>query len=81
MRSHSVCEVVFTAWSVMIIVDKEIAQTHMCVVCLSVSPLFFLESLWSFSLSCFSAPGDSGMSSSMASSDSQAWRGHRYRSD
>lgn len=44
---------------------------------LFVSPLFFLESLWSFSLSCFSAPGDSGMSSSMASSDSQAWRGQR----
>lgn len=36
------------------------------------SPLFFLESRCSFSLSCFSAPGDSGMSSSMASSDSQA---------
>lgn len=35
-------------------------------------PLPFFESLCSFSLSCFSTPGDSGMSSSMASSDSQA---------
>lgn len=37
-----------------------------------VSPLFFLESRCSISLSCFSAPGDSGTSSSIASSDSQA---------
>lgn len=37
-------------------------------------PPFFRESLWSFSLSCFSAPGDSSASSSIASSDSQAWR-------
>ena len=37
-------------------------------------PLSFLESLCSFSLSCFSGPGDSGMSSSIASSDSQAWQ-------
>lgn len=39
-------------------------QTH--------TPLPFLESLCSFSLSWFSAPGDSGMSSSIASSDSHA---------
>lgn len=37
-------------------------------------PPFFRESLWSFSLSCFSLPGDSSASSSIASSDSQAWR-------
>lgn len=53
-------------------------HTECCERSPSVSPLFFLESRWSFSLSCFSAPGDSGMSSSMASSDSQAWRTHTY---
>lgn len=36
-------------------------------------PLLFLKSLCSFSLSCFSVPGDSGMSSSIASSDSHAY--------
>lgn len=35
------------------------------------TPLLFFESLCSLSLSCFST-GDSGMSSSMASSDSHA---------
>lgn len=45
------------------------------------TPLPFLESLCSFSLSCFSPPGDSGMSSSMASSDSQAWNTHTWIRD
>lgn len=67
------------------------AQTHRCMSRLSTNPihsyrlfykcmfsvlLFFFESLGSFSLSCFSDPGDSGMSSSMASSDSQAYNVH-----
>ena len=58
-------------------ISKDLGHLTKWVCCLSVlliadSPFF--ESLCSFSLSCFSVPGDSGMSSSMASSDSQACR-------